>query len=76
MLTHRKDPFLFTKAPLIPYLSSLEQEFPLLVSVQNLPHAWDVDLAAVPKSVVVQIQKQSVKSFLNFHAFLRVIMNK
>lgn len=76
MLTHRKDPFLFTKAPLIPYLSSVEQEFPLLISVQNLPHAWDTDLAEVPISIVVQIQKQSPKSFLNLHAFLRVIINK
>lgn len=35
MLTHRKDLSLFTKAPLVPYLGSLEQEFPLLISVQN-----------------------------------------
>lgn len=76
MLTHRKDLFLFTKAPLISYLCSLEQEFPLLISVQNLPHAWDIDLAGVPRSIVVQIQKQSVKSFLNLHAFPRVIINK
>lgn len=74
MLNHRKDPSLFTKAPLIPYLGSGEQEFPLLISVQNLPHAWDIDLAGVPRSIVVQIQKQSVKSFLNLHAFLTIII--
>lgn len=74
MLNHRKDPSLFTKAPLIPYLGSQEQEFPLLISVQNLPYTWDTDLAGVPKSIVVQIQKQSVKSFLNLHAFLTIII--
>lgn len=45
MLNHRKDPSLFTKMPLFPYLGSGEQEFPLLISVQNLPHTWDMDLA-------------------------------
>lgn len=74
MPNHRKDPSLFTKAPLIPYLSSQEQEFPLLISVQNLPHTWDTDLAGVPKSIVEQIQKQSVKSFLNLRAFLTIII--
>lgn len=74
MLNHRKDPSLFTKAPLIPYLGSREQELPLLISVQNLPHTWDMDLAGVPISIVVQIQKQSVKSFLNLHAFLTIII--
>lgn len=76
MLNHRKDPSLFTKAALVPYLGSREQEFPLLISVQNLPHTRDTDLAGVPKAIVVQIQKQSVKSFLNLHAFLTVIIEK
>lgn len=62
-LNHRKDPSLFTKAPLIPYLGYQEQEFPLLIFVQNLLHTWDTSLAAVPKSIVEQILKQSVKSF-------------
>lgn len=72
MLNYRKDPSLFTKTPLFPYLGSGEQEFPLLISVLNLPHTWDTDLAGVPKSIVVQIQKQSVKSFLNLHVFLTI----
>lgn len=52
MLNHRKDPSLFTKMPLFPYQGSEEQELPLLISVQNLPHIWDTDLAGVPKSIV------------------------
>lgn len=31
------------------------------------------DLAGIPKSIVVQIQKQSVKSFLNLRVFLTII---
>lgn len=53
MLNHRKDPSLFTKMPLFPYLGSGKQEFPLLISVRNLPHTWDTDLAGVHKSIVV-----------------------
>lgn len=74
MLNHRKDPSLFTKAALIPYLGYQEQEFPLLISVQNLLHTWDTSLAEVPKSIVVQILKQSVKSFLNLLAFRTIII--
>jgi len=74
VLNHRKDPSLFTKAPLIPYLRSQGHEFPLLVSVQNLLHTWDTDLAGVPASIVVQIQKRSVKSFLNLFPFLTIII--
>lgn len=73
-LNHRKDPSLFTKAPLIPYLGYQEQEFPLLLFVQNLLHTWDTSLAAVPKSIVEQILKQSVKSFRNLLAFLTIII--